>query len=123
MLESVHTKAVYKTSHDQLLTTLTILDPEQPATNQKNLVAELDTPTSQFIKFKENQDQFRDSQVPRRETLPVAKIVGTKYKIEANSTDTKTSREGSRGTLFVYKDSFPWKGKYRETSSTDLKCI
>ncbi|KAB2622428.1 hypothetical protein D8674_024610 [Pyrus ussuriensis x Pyrus communis] len=35
MLEAVHSKSVYQTSYDQLLTTMTILDSEQLATDQK----------------------------------------------------------------------------------------
>ncbi|CAN6725475.1 unnamed protein product [Malus baccata var. baccata] len=82
MLEAVHSKSVHQTSHDQLLTTLTILDSEQQATDQKILVAELDTQTSQFIKFKENQDRFRDSQIPHREILPVQRlwVLNTRFK-------------------------------------------
>ncbi|CAN6570625.1 unnamed protein product [Malus baccata var. baccata] len=82
MLEAVHSKSVHQTSHDQLLTTLTILDSEQQTTDQKTLVVELDTQTSQFIKFKENQDQFRDSQIPHREILPVQRlwVLNTRFK-------------------------------------------
>ncbi|CAN6579197.1 unnamed protein product [Malus baccata var. baccata] len=82
MLEAVHSKSVHQTSHDQLLTTLTILDSEQQATDQKILVAELDMQTSQFIKFKENQDQFCDSQIPHREILLVQRlwVLNTRFK-------------------------------------------
>ncbi|KAM1754626.1 hypothetical protein ACFX12_007061 [Malus domestica] len=82
MLEAVHSTPVHQTSLDQLLTTLTILELEQQATDQKILVVELDTQTSQFIKFKENQDQFRDSQIPHREILPVQRlwVLNTRFK-------------------------------------------
>ncbi|CAN6548748.1 unnamed protein product [Malus baccata var. baccata] len=82
MLEAVHSKSVHQTSHDKLLTTLTILDSEQQATDQKILVVELDTQTSKFIKIKENHDQFRDSQIPRREILPVQRlwVLNTRFK-------------------------------------------
>ncbi|KAM1941108.1 hypothetical protein ACFX13_028729 [Malus domestica] len=100
--KDVHTNLESGKLNDQLLDTLKNLDIRQMTTDTI-FVVELDIPAVQPIKFEEYQGQsykhakayekkktFCGSQIPQRNPV-VAKIVGVKYKVEANSTEIKTT--------------------------------